>query len=79
MQSRATFQYDHGFTLNVPEFHVAPGEIVAIVGRVGGGKTALLQALLGNMPCTAGSVRTGGKIAYVPQVCAASCTQYYNT
>lgn len=38
-----------GFQLRVPEFSVRPGELVAVVGRVGSGKSSLLQALLGNM------------------------------
>lgn len=67
----AVFQYDgHGgeaFKLNVPEFKVAPGEVVGVVGRVGAGKTALLQALMGHMPCRSGHFHVGGQIAYVPQ------------
>lgn len=63
----AVFQYDQGFQLNVPEFHCNPGEVVAVVGRVGAGKTALLQALLGGMQMKKGSCRIGGRIAYVPQ------------
>lgn len=37
------------FRLCVPDFSVKPGELVAIVGRVGAGKSSLLQAVLGNM------------------------------
>jgi ATP-binding cassette, subfamily C (CFTR/MRP), member 1 len=37
------------FVLEVPEFSVAPGERVAIVGRVGAGKSSLLSAILGDM------------------------------
>lgn len=71
----AVLQYDghdgHGFKLSVPRFDVRPGEVVAIVGRVGAGKSAMLDALLGNMPIKGGHVRVGGSIAYVPQVCSA--------
>lgn len=67
----AQFQFDghdgQAFKLNVPEFHVAPGEVVAVVGRVGAGKTALLQAIMGHMPCRNGHFHVGGQIAYVPQ------------
>lgn len=56
-----------GFTLRVPEFEVKPGELVAVVGRVGSGKSSLLQALLGNMQTVEGVAHSGGKIAYVPQ------------
>lgn len=68
----AAFRYDghdgHGFKLTVPKFSVEPGEVVAIVGRVGAGKSAMLDALLGNMPNECGEVKVGGRIAYVPQV-----------
>jgi ABC-type transport system involved in cytochrome bd biosynthesis fused ATPase/permease subunit len=73
VQKDAVFQYEghegHAFSLRVPEFTVNQGEVVAVVGRVGAGKSALLQALLGNMPCKSGEVHVGGQIAYVPQVC----------
>ena len=46
---------------------VGPGELVAIVGRVGAGKSSLLAAALGNMERAAGSVRVGGSIAYAAQ------------
>lgn len=72
----AVLQYEghdgHGFKLSVPRFDVRPGEVVAVVGRVGAGKTAMLDALLGNMPIKGGHVRVGGRIAYVPQVCKSS-------
>jgi ABC-type transport system involved in cytochrome bd biosynthesis fused ATPase/permease subunit len=74
LQKDAVFQYGghegHAFKVTVPEFTVAPGEVVAVVGRVGAGKSAVLQALLGNMPLKKGSMRIGGSVAYVPQVCA---------
>lgn len=57
-----------GFQLRVPEFSVRPGELVAVVGRVGAGKSSLIQALLGNMHLEGGSCHSGGRIAYVPQV-----------
>jgi ABC-type multidrug transport system fused ATPase/permease subunit len=56
-----------GFQLRVPEFSVRPGELVAVVGRVGSGKSSLLQALLGNMQTVEGTAHSGGKISYVPQ------------
>ena len=58
---------DHPFELRIPEFTVNPGELVAVVGRVGSGKSSLLQALLGNMKTVEGSCSSGGKISYVPQ------------
>ncbi|XP_078431659.1 multidrug resistance-associated protein 14 isoform X2 [Wolffia australiana] len=43
------------------------GEKVAICGEVGSGKSTLLAAILGEIPCTEGSVHVGGTIAYVSQ------------
>lgn len=47
---------------------VQPGSLVAVVGFVGSGKSSLLSAILGEMPCTAGRVVCTGRIAYVPQL-----------
>jgi urea transport system ATP-binding protein len=44
----------HGIDLNV-----APGEIVAVVGRNGMGKSTLMKALMGIIPATAGQVLVG--------------------
>ncbi|KAF8071336.1 abcC3 [Scenedesmus sp. PABB004] len=65
----AKLHYDRPdeFTLSVPEFEVKPGEVVAVVGRVGSGKSSVLQAILNKMTVAEGSVAVGGRIAYVPQ------------
>ncbi len=42
-------------------FSVEPGEIVALVGRNGAGKTSTLRAVMGLMPKATGSVRFEGK------------------
>ncbi|GJD35406.1 urea ABC transporter ATP-binding subunit UrtE [Methylobacterium aerolatum] len=66
----------HGLT-----FSVAPGEIVAVMGRNGMGKTTLMKTLMGLVPVKAGAIRVGGEdvsglkshrrvakgLAYVPQ------------
>jgi ATP-binding cassette subfamily C (CFTR/MRP) protein 1 len=55
------------FRLRVPDFTVKPGELVAVVGRVGAGKSSLLQAILGNMELVQGTSYAAGDISYVPQ------------
>jgi urea transport system ATP-binding protein len=46
----------HGVTLDV-----APGEIVAIMGRNGMGKTTLMKSLMGIVPSRSGSISIDGK------------------
>ena len=46
---------------------VPRGQLVAIVGSVGGGKTSLLQGLIGEMRKTQGSIIFGGSVSYCPQ------------
>ena len=49
------------------DLQLAPGTLVMVVGRVGCGKSALLSALLHEMPATAGIVSVRGSIAYTAQ------------
>ncbi|KAJ2499985.1 hypothetical protein GGH96_003096 [Coemansia sp. RSA 1972] len=42
-------------------------ELVAVIGKVGAGKSSLVSAILGDMIKCDGSVRIRGSIAYVPQ------------
>ena len=48
---------------------VLPGECLAVTGEVGCGKSSLLQAMLGELTCTSGSIKCAvpGGVAYVPQ------------
>jgi len=41
--------------------HVAPGEVVALLGRNGAGKSTTLKAIMGLLPRSAGEVRFGGR------------------
>lgn len=50
-------------TLTIPR-----GQLVAIVGVVGSGKSSLLQGLIGEMRRTTGSVVFGGSVGYCPQI-----------
>jgi ABC-type Mn2+/Zn2+ transport system ATPase subunit len=49
------------------EFSVAGGEVVAVLGPNGGGKSTLFRALLGELPQRRGTVEVAGRPAYVPQ------------
>uniref|UniRef100_A0A8C4N8Z1 ABC-type glutathione-S-conjugate transporter n=1 Tax=Eptatretus burgeri TaxID=7764 RepID=A0A8C4N8Z1_EPTBU len=49
------------------DLKVKTGSLVAVVGKVGAGKSSLLLALLGEMERLHGSVDICGSIAYVPQ------------
>ncbi|XP_017900175.1 PREDICTED: LOW QUALITY PROTEIN: multidrug resistance-associated protein 4-like, partial [Capra hircus] len=54
-------------TLQGLSFTVRPGELLAVVGPVGAGKSSVLSALLGELPPSQGKVSVLGKIAYVSQ------------
>ena len=73
--------YGQSEVLHGLNFAVAPGEIVAVMGRNGMGKTTLMKTLMGIVPVKAGSIRVDGAeigglksharvakgLAYVPQ------------
>ena len=42
-------------------FHVSPGEIVALIGANGAGKTSLLKSVVGLVPLWSGQVFIGGR------------------
>ncbi|KDQ12182.1 hypothetical protein BOTBODRAFT_34790 [Botryobasidium botryosum FD-172 SS1] len=55
------------FQLTNVHLEIPKGAFVAIVGKVGSGKSSLLQALSGEMRKTSGHVVFGGSVGYVAQ------------
>ena len=55
------------FKLKDIYFSIPRGQLVAIVGAVGSGKTSLLQGIIGEMRRTSGSIKFGGSVAYCSQ------------
>ncbi|KAG6857211.1 hypothetical protein H0H87_007630 [Tephrocybe sp. NHM501043] len=55
------------FTIRNINMSVPRGSLVAIVGRVGSGKSSLLQGLIGEMRHVSGKFSFGGRVAYCPQ------------
>lgn len=49
------------------DFEVWPGQLVAVLGPNGGGKTTLFRALLSELPFVRGDVGLAGRPAYVAQ------------
>lgn len=60
-------RYQEGNVLENIEFSARKGELSCIVGRVGSGKSSLLQSLLGDLWKTQGEVIVRGRVAYVAQ------------
>ncbi|GAW05470.1 ABC protein [Lentinula edodes] len=56
------------FRVRGVDMKVQRGCLVAIVGRVGSGKSSLLQGLVGEMRKTSGDFSFGGRVAYCPQI-----------
>jgi len=46
---------------------IRPGEVTAVIGKIGSGKTSFLLSLLREVPKTRGSLSSKGSIAYVEQ------------
>ena len=69
LQDNAVFHHptNPNWHLHMPRFDVRPGQVVAVVGRIGAGKSSLIQAILGNMVKEHGAMQVGGRISYVPQ------------
>ncbi|CDW52939.1 ABC membrane and ABC tran domain containing prote in [Trichuris trichiura] len=67
----ATFSWDkeseEATTLRELNLDIPRGKCVAIIGRVGAGKSSVCSAILGEMHKLEGSVAVQGTISYVPQ------------
>jgi branched-chain amino acid transport system ATP-binding protein len=65
--SGLSVSYSQFRALHDIDMEVAPGEIVAIIGANGAGKSSLLKAILGQAGRVSGSIRFGGRdIAALP-------------
>lgn len=54
-------------TISNITFRVENGEKIAIIGRVGAGKSSIIQALLGELPIENGEMQVNGTISYASQ------------
>lgn len=55
------------FQIRNINLQIPRGSLVCVVGRIGSGKSALLQALIGEMRATRGEVVFGGPLSYFQQ------------
>ncbi|XP_034367767.1 ATP-binding cassette sub-family C member 2 [Arvicanthis niloticus] len=67
--SDASFTWDRDLEATIQDVNldIKPGQLVAVVGTVGSGKSSLISAMLGEMENVHGHVTIKGSIAYVPQ------------
>uniref|UniRef100_A0A673UDD6 Multidrug resistance-associated protein 1 n=1 Tax=Suricata suricatta TaxID=37032 RepID=A0A673UDD6_SURSU len=67
--SEASFTWDRELepTIRDVNLDIMPGQLVAVVGTVGSGKSSLMSAMLGEMENVHGHITIKGTIAYVPQ------------
>lgn len=54
-------------TLDDLDLRVQPTTVVAVIGKVGSGKSSLVQAILGELPIESGKLEVNGKISYASQ------------
>ncbi|XP_041115614.1 multidrug resistance-associated protein 4 isoform X1 [Polyodon spathula] len=54
-------------TLQNVSFTVHPGQLLAVIGPVGAGKSSLLSAILGELPQDRGDIKVKGKLTFAAQ------------
>ncbi|XP_003699343.2 putative multidrug resistance-associated protein lethal(2)03659 isoform X2 [Megachile rotundata] len=59
--------YEQEDTLKNITIEAKPGELIAVVGQVGSGKSSLLNLILKELPVQSGSIQVNGKLAYASQ------------
>ncbi|KAF8166131.1 ABC transporter [Mycena galopus ATCC 62051] len=64
---QARVEEERVFKMMNLNFSIPRGQLVAIVGAVGSGKTSLLQGMIGEMRKTSGYTKFGGSVGYCPQ------------
>ncbi|XP_008589254.1 PREDICTED: canalicular multispecific organic anion transporter 1-like, partial [Galeopterus variegatus] len=67
--SEASFTWEQDLEATVRDVNldIMPGQLVAVVGPVGSGKSSLISAMLGEMENVHGHITIKGTTAYVPQ------------
>lgn len=67
--SEASFTWDPDLEATIQDVNldIKPGQLVAVVGTVGSGKSSLVSAMLGEMENVHGHITIQGSTAYVPQ------------
>jgi len=64
---QAGFRFGDRWIYRGVSFEAEPGDMVAILGPNGRGKTTLLKAIVGLLKPEEGTVRVQGRVGYVPQ------------
>ncbi|XP_046392253.1 probable multidrug resistance-associated protein lethal(2)03659 [Ischnura elegans] len=54
-------------TLSSINLNIKSGTLLGIIGSVGSGKSSLMQAILGEMPTTGGTMKIYGRVSYASQ------------
>ncbi|CAG5115398.1 unnamed protein product [Candidula unifasciata] len=58
---------DHAFSLKYVSLQIKKGELLAVVGVTGSGKSSLLMCLIGELPYEIGQISINGRVSYCGQ------------